>query len=187
MSKSSERVPVSKRQRFNIFARDGFTCRYCGKQPPHVTLVIDHVIPVSKGGTNDDGNLATSCNECNQGKSNIPLPDDSMSDMDSLRLAQNRLEKVTAAKLAIKACRAQEKLRDKIYDHVVELTGHDTWKRKNLSYLLNLFDEFGADKVAHWMSTSFVKTTKYTFNEDQFCRYLGGIARQVREREEALR
>lgn len=43
----------SPRLRFEVLARDNFTCRYCGASPqkdPSVTLHIDHIIPWSKGG-----------------------------------------------------------------------------------------------------------------------------------------
>lgn len=74
-----KRKSTGKRQRFRIFQRDRFTCSYCGRTPPTIVLVIDHVIPVSKGGTGDEENLITSCESCNQGKadkllSDIPRP-----------------------------------------------------------------------------------------------------------------
>ena len=64
-----QRVPVGKRLRFEVLRRDKFTCLYCGKSSPNVILEIDHVVPVVDGGTNDLQNLATSCFECNRGKS----------------------------------------------------------------------------------------------------------------------
>lgn len=30
MEEQAKRKPVSKRTRFEVFKRDGFTCRYCG-------------------------------------------------------------------------------------------------------------------------------------------------------------
>jgi hypothetical protein len=66
----AERKGISKTLRFEVFKRDNFTCRYCGRKTPEVILEIDHVIPVSKGGTNEFENLVTSCFECNRGKSN---------------------------------------------------------------------------------------------------------------------
>jgi len=33
-----------------------------------LTLHIDHIIPVSKGGTNEEANLVTACDQCNLGK-----------------------------------------------------------------------------------------------------------------------
>lgn len=59
-----------QKTRFQIFKRDNFKCQYCGKTSDEVILEIDHVIPKSKGGTNDYDNLITSCRECNRGKSN---------------------------------------------------------------------------------------------------------------------
>ena len=70
---SVKRVPISKKIRFEVFKRDDFTCQYCGKTPPNITLEIDHIQPVSKGGTNDINNLLTSCFDCNRGKSNHTL------------------------------------------------------------------------------------------------------------------
>jgi hypothetical protein len=67
------RKPLSKRTRMEIFKRDLFTCQYCGARIPNVTLQIDHIIPVSKGGSNSSTNLITACFDCNMGKSNIPL------------------------------------------------------------------------------------------------------------------
>lgn len=55
-------------ERFKIFQRDGFRCVYCGRGGREVVLHVDHIVPVSKGGTNDINNLCTSCRECNIGK-----------------------------------------------------------------------------------------------------------------------
>lgn len=68
-----DRKAVSKRVRFEVFKRDGFTCQYCGATPPTVVLEVDHIEPVSLGGTNDEWNLLTSCFDCNRGKSDKPL------------------------------------------------------------------------------------------------------------------
>jgi len=60
---------ISPSIRFEVFQRDNHTCQYCGRTPPDVKLVIDHLIPVAHGGTDDFNNLVTSCEECNSGKS----------------------------------------------------------------------------------------------------------------------
>ena len=67
------REPVSKRLRFNVFKRDGFTCVYCGRKTPDVVLEIDHIVPVSKGGNSAIENLSTACMDCNRGKSDKSL------------------------------------------------------------------------------------------------------------------
>jgi hypothetical protein len=66
-------MSISKKIRFEVFKRDGFKCQYCGQTPPAVTLEVDHINPISKGGEDDINNLITSCFDCNRGKSNIEL------------------------------------------------------------------------------------------------------------------
>ncbi len=66
-------MAVSKRKRFEVFKRDGFTCQYCGRMPPSAILECDHIAPKSKGGSHGVSNLVTSCRDCNQGKFNVPL------------------------------------------------------------------------------------------------------------------
>jgi 5-methylcytosine-specific restriction endonuclease McrA len=61
------RRPV--KDRYSVLARDEFTCRYCGAKAPDVRLVVDHIVPVSKGGTDEPANLITACEPCNAGKS----------------------------------------------------------------------------------------------------------------------
>ncbi len=46
--------------------RDGATCRYCGQPAPDGQ--VDHVIPLSRGGTDDLSNLAWACRSCNASK-----------------------------------------------------------------------------------------------------------------------
>lgn len=69
----AKRKAISKRVRFEVFKRDLFTCQYCGSTPPKVVLHVDHIVPVSKGGDNSEGNLVTACDACNLGKSDVPL------------------------------------------------------------------------------------------------------------------
>ena len=71
------RKTITKKVRFEVFKRDSFTCQYCGKSAPDVVLEIDHVKPVSKGGDNNIINLLSSCFDCNRGKSDRKLSDDS--------------------------------------------------------------------------------------------------------------
>ena len=66
-------MPTKPRLRFEVFKRDGFTCAYCGRKPPIVTLQVDHILAESRGGPSSIDNLITSCFDCNSGKSNIPL------------------------------------------------------------------------------------------------------------------
>lgn len=66
-------MTATRMTRFEIFKRDKFTCQYCGRRPPAVMLELEHVRPVSAGGTADAWNLVTACHDCNQGKLARPL------------------------------------------------------------------------------------------------------------------
>lgn len=59
---------VWRKIRRSIFERDDYTCQYCGKRGTR--LECDHVVPVSRGGSNDQDNLATACFACNRSKRN---------------------------------------------------------------------------------------------------------------------
>jgi hypothetical protein len=70
---------VTNRTRFEVMRRDGFVCRLCGRASHEgVKLHVDHIVALSKGGSNDQANLWTLCNECNSGKSDLPLCEDAM-------------------------------------------------------------------------------------------------------------
>ena len=71
-TKPITRKRISARTRFTVMHNSNFCCHYCGKLSSRETsLVVDHVIPVAKGGTDDIENLVASCEECNQGKSDM--------------------------------------------------------------------------------------------------------------------
>lgn len=75
---ATTRKPIGKKKRFEVFKRDSFTCQYCGDSAPKVVLEIDHIKPVSKGGNNGYLNLITSCFDCNRGKRDNELSDDTV-------------------------------------------------------------------------------------------------------------
>lgn len=91
------REPISKKTRFEVFKRDRFTCQYCGASAPDVVLEIDHIIPVSKGGKNDVMNLVTSCKDCNRGKTNRQLSDNTViqkqkKQLDDIQMRREQIE-----------------------------------------------------------------------------------------------
>lgn len=50
-----------------ILDRDGHTCAYCRADAGR--MCADHIVPLSRGGTNDPDNLAAACVPCNLSKS----------------------------------------------------------------------------------------------------------------------
>jgi hypothetical protein len=53
------------KHRKDVYKRDKYTCVYCGAIKD---LSLDHVLPLSKGGSNDPMNLVTACVSCNSRK-----------------------------------------------------------------------------------------------------------------------
>ena len=71
---ATQRGQVAVGRRFDVFVRDNFRCQYCGKSVSDgAVLEADHIIPRSKGGLDEMGNLITACWDCNRGKSAKPL------------------------------------------------------------------------------------------------------------------
>ena len=86
-------MSIPKSIRFEIFKRDKFTCQYCGRQTPLVVLEIDHIIPKSKGGTDNPNNLITCCSDCNRGKAAVPLSIQKIRDTRREEIIQYREKK----------------------------------------------------------------------------------------------
>lgn len=60
-----------------LFARDGYRCQFCGRTQsqlrPREGLTRDHLVPLSRGGTNAWTNVVTACSTCNARKgSHLP-------------------------------------------------------------------------------------------------------------------
>jgi 5-methylcytosine-specific restriction endonuclease McrA len=57
-----------------LFARDDYQCQYCGRRQNELkireSLTRDHLIPMSRGGTNEWSNVVTACSSCNTKKAN---------------------------------------------------------------------------------------------------------------------
>jgi 5-methylcytosine-specific restriction endonuclease McrA len=57
-----------------LFARDEYRCQFCGRRHidlrPRECLTRDHLVPMSRGGTNDWTNVVTACSACNTRKGN---------------------------------------------------------------------------------------------------------------------
>ena len=62
--RSNRSIPSSVRQA--VLDRDDYLCRYCGRRSQ--TMEVDHIIPVSQGGTSTLENLVTACRKCNRKK-----------------------------------------------------------------------------------------------------------------------
>lgn len=70
-SAAGQRALMTARLRGWIKDRDNHTCLQCHisvTAEPHLLLEVDHIIPLSKGGLSEPGNLQTLCWRCNRAK-----------------------------------------------------------------------------------------------------------------------
>ena len=174
----AKRKGMSKRLRYAVFERDGFTCRYCGHQPPTVKLVIDHMIPVSKGGTNDEANLLTSCEACNGGKSDKMPKRSAPTEAERLRMAQENLEQISVADLAREAAESRQRLSDEICEYWCQVFAAKSMRRDTLSRLILLVNEFDPATVFEWIDRSYTATSG---TETYAIKYIYGCARNHRK------
>ena len=118
----AKRKAIGNAARFKIFARDSFRCQYCGRTPPAVRLHVDHVLPVAKGGTNEDENLVTSCSDCNHGKHTRKLERGQVP-QDFAAMAEDageRAKQLAAYRKGLAALRAE-------LDSSIDLVGNAFW------------------------------------------------------------
>ncbi len=53
---------------WNVYRRDKFVCRYCGKALP---LTMDHLVLLELGGPDIEANLVAACRKCNKIRGNM--------------------------------------------------------------------------------------------------------------------
>lgn len=72
--------------RFKVYQRDRFRCCLCGASAitdMTVMLHVDHIIPVSRGGTKHPDNLCALCDGCNVAKGSRLLEDDTLAELQA--------------------------------------------------------------------------------------------------------
>lgn len=170
-----KRRPLSRKTRFEVLKRDKFTCQYCGRQAPEVVLHVDHITPVSKGGTNDITNLVTSCRECNLGKSNRELSDDAVvtkqkAQLDLLQERREQLEMMHEWQMQL----TDELINvgDIVSDITKKMTGYEL-NNSGKAQMSKLVQKFGLSEVCEAARIAF--TTYPTDTSEQMAYALGKI------------
>jgi len=89
---------VSRQMRNEIMERNGYMCQLCGagagdpdpfNPNRKLRLHVDHIVPASQGGANDEDNLRVLCSACNEGRSNIQGPTETARNL-LIRIRRNR-------------------------------------------------------------------------------------------------
>ena len=169
------RKAVGKRLRFSVFARDGFTCRYCGRQSDTVELHIDHVVPVVQGGTNDETNLITACADCNLGKSARLPTFTHPTEADRLRAAQDFHEQQSAGERARAAMEAAQRLDQDLVNLWCDAFGDTALDRRVIPNLRALMLDHGPEEFAAILAIA--AGGCYSTSDTTRIRYVYGVRR----------
>lgn len=78
-----------KKKRIKIFERDSYTCYMCKQVFDEKNLSLDHYLPKTFGGSNDESNLRTCCKNCNT-KKGCKLPQEFTKMKAELKKRQKR-------------------------------------------------------------------------------------------------
>lgn len=57
-------------KKYRVLHRCGYQCNYCARTISLKTMELDHVLPKSAGGGNEEENIVAACQKCNGLKSN---------------------------------------------------------------------------------------------------------------------
>jgi hypothetical protein len=74
-----------------LFRRDQFLCMYCGGEFAADNLSRDHILPVSRSGTDSWTNVVTACKRCNHRKAN-QTPEEARMQLIAVPFVPNRYE-----------------------------------------------------------------------------------------------
>ena len=141
----TERRPISKRVRFDVFKRDGFVCQYCGAHPPAAVLHIDHIVAVANGGENDFDNLITACESCNLGKGarDLAVAPEALADK-AARIAE--AEEQLAGYVAVLEAK-RERIEAEAWRVVKTLTRKDSIQRDRFQSIKMFVERLGVTEV----------------------------------------
>ena len=64
----SKRRTFTKPEKWQVYAKCNAKCAICGKYLKFSKMTIDHITPLSRGGTNEISNLQAACLSCNRSK-----------------------------------------------------------------------------------------------------------------------
>jgi hypothetical protein len=176
-----KRKPISASTRWQIFARDGFRCRYCGIQAGDdgVTLHLDHVVSVADGGTNAFDNLVTACQRCNGGKSARSL-DEVPGSAEAIEFARDEAASLQAQAEAMEAAReAHATLQQEIVNTLCDAYGVDSINIRKTDglTLMRLAKRHGGALLFEWIYETAYRSVRL----DDCTRYINGIVRKRRE------
>jgi hypothetical protein len=184
---AGKRKGISPSLRWSVFSRDGFTCRYCGRQAGQegVELAVDHVVSVLDGGTEAFDNLVTACKCCNGGKGARSLQNAPTSKEVIERIKHREQTLLAQAQAIAAAIEAEKDAKQTAVNLKCQAYGEKSVRMaQNEDHrILTLCREFGPDRVIEWYQIA----CRNGVRDYDAIRYVSGIVKNIREREEAPR
>lgn len=185
---------VSTRTRFEVFKRDRFTCSYCGRTPPTVLLEVDHVLPRSAGGSDDQENLTTSCQDCNRGRA-AGLLEEGTAPTVTHQAIDDLTERIDQAKAYAELMQTWRGLQDSQVQQVTDAWAHTFGARieeaADGTFWVLAFPRKQSIRTIlarlplHLVLEAIEITAAWTdYPNEQACRYFYGVCwRRIRERD----
>lgn len=176
-------MAITKKIRFEVFKRDGFACAYCGKNPPSVTLEIDHIHPKSRKGNDDINNLITACFDCNRGKKNILLDKIPGKIQDNLDVLKEQEEQLKSYRRFISKIERRIKRDindiDNIYiSQYQKWSFSDSFRNISLKYFLKKLPKHEVEEALH------IAIARFPKDENTVIKYFCGICwRKIKEQD----
>ena len=161
---------IPPRKRHLLLKKYDFKCVNCGRSNDEVPLEIDHIIPVIKGGTNDDYNLITACFDCNRGKGKHSL-ENSMPTQDEQieRLKEAHSQYKIYLKFLKDTAKQQTQTVQMVCDVYEEIYYGETFTPKFRISIKQFIDKLGVDEVILAMEKSIQKCYRQSDVPKYFC------------------
>lgn len=176
-----KRQSISKKTRFEIFKRDGFTCQYCGATPPQAVLHIDHINPVSKGGDNAEHNLISACQSCNLGKGARLLNVAPQSLSKKAQEIEEREEQIRGYQAIVQG--RKDRLDSEVWKIVKIFDGSETASNQNYQSILRFIEKLGYFEVEEAMELA---RMKHNYIPNRFKYFCGICWNKINREKEAV-
>lgn len=154
-------TPITKKLRERVFKRDGYACKKCKETQ---NLHIDHILPISKGGSSEESNLQTLCKQCNLTKSAKVVHESSTNRPRIEKKASHPTDSFntdTSTTDTLIADNSIEKNADLEFDYLWELYGHKKDKAEAKKVFSGCKDKYGEICQAVIQYKDYLKVTGY--------------------------
>lgn len=143
-------------------------------------MVVDHVIPICQGGSNEIDNLLTACAACNSGKAGKTIEQHVPTEAHRLALVQEMQEQIAAAKAAKKAAKARMEFAQEICNYYCKARGNQSMHKATLGVLRSFAEQHGPEIVFSWIDIAVSRLDPNT-PDHRFGAYISGIRRKWKE------